>query len=61
MEEIMECLLTKIDARMATSTKAMQERMEAKMKEIMATQFGSLAAILDGWRKQMGQEARPRI
>jgi hypothetical protein len=27
--------------------------MDAKMKEIMETQFGSLTAKLDAWRKEM--------
>jgi hypothetical protein len=39
MGQMMERLLAKIDASMDANTKAMQERIETKMKEIIETQF----------------------
>jgi hypothetical protein len=34
--------------------------MEAKMKEIMETQYGSLASKLDAWRKEMHSDREAR-
>jgi DNA relaxase NicK len=61
MEQMMECLLAKIDARMDTNTKAVQEEMDAT-QERMERQIGSLVSIMEATRKtdrdKMKQEIR---
>jgi hypothetical protein len=57
MEQMMECLLTKIDARMDANTKTIQEKMGAT-QERMESQISSLVSRMEADRKSDREEIR---
>jgi hypothetical protein len=59
--EFMKAMLAEMNTKIDASTKAMQERMEAKIKEMMEKQIGLLAFIMEAAGKTDRDETKQEI